>query len=287
VIAHTAYVPQKDPSSGRTVYIQPDYVAHLLSTISRANHTVLSKLQLQLTHELPIPVQSNMSLSRFADLGANDPDIAWPIFNALWAELTIPKTDCKPDQARPPILFALDDLAHVMRDSFYRDPDFKLIHAHDLVLVDKYMRLLSGQEQLPNGGMILAADSASNRPSVPTLDFALDRSAAAMKARERASRQIEGGEENEDDAGLPELPSWNPYKAADERVMKVMDTFAAEDIQRIGGMDRVECRGIMEYYARSGMLRQQVNDRLVGEKWTIAGGGIVGEVERGTVMMRF
>lgn len=36
----------------------------------------------------------------------------------------------------------------------------------------------------------------------------------------------------------------------------------------------------MEYFAQSGILREQVNDNWVGEKWSLAGGGVVGELER-------
>jgi small subunit ribosomal protein S29 len=34
------------------------------------------------------------------------------------------------------------------------------------------------------------------------------------------------------------------------------------------------------------MLRQTVNDNLVAEKWTLSGGGIIGELEKGTVKTR-
>lgn len=34
------------------------------------------------------------------------------------------------------------------------------------------------------------------------------------------------------------------------------------------------------------MLRQKVSDDFVAEKWTISGGGVVGELERATVQMR-
>lgn len=34
------------------------------------------------------------------------------------------------------------------------------------------------------------------------------------------------------------------------------------------------------------MLRDQVTDRLVAEKWTLSGGGVVGELERASVRMR-
>jgi small subunit ribosomal protein S29 len=42
----------------------------------------------------------------------------------------------------------------------------------------------------------------------------------------------------------------------------------------------------MEYYAMSGVLRNTVTERLVSEKWSVSGGGIIGELERATVRTR-
>ena len=89
--------------------MQPHYTAQLLSAIGKANHAVLSNLQLSQKHSLPIPVQENISLARFCELGARDPDIAWPFYQALWKELQSP--------GRPPIVFTLDAINHVIRDA--------------------------------------------------------------------------------------------------------------------------------------------------------------------------
>ena len=42
----------------------------------------------------------------------------------------------------------------------------------------------------------------------------------------------------------------------------------------------------MEYWAQSGVLRAQVDERTVTEKWSLAGNGIIGEIERGALLMR-
>ncbi|KAI9697663.1 MAG: 37S ribosomal protein S23 mitochondrial [Candelina mexicana] len=254
----TSYSPL--PNTTPTKYIQPNYLASLLARIVRANRRLLSTLFLSRTHNLSFPLQSNISLDRLANLGANDPDIAWPIFQTLWSELTTPASEAV---KRPPILLAMDGLSHFMRDSAYRDADFNPIHAHDLALVEHLMTYLSGTKTLPNGGAIFAATSGSNRPSTPTLSLAL------KQAEARA-------------AGT-DIPQPSPFETQDQRVL---DALKGVEVVRLGGLTREEARGLMEYYAASGAMRQVVDERLVSEKWTLAGGGIVGELEKGTVRMR-
>lgn len=258
ILGSTSYAPSKEAG----IYNQPHFTAAMLSQIAKANHSVLSKMRLSKQHDLPIPVQSNISLDRFAMMGAQDPDIACDIYNALWSELTAPSQQGE-GLARPPVVFTVDSIAHVMRDSAYLDPDVQPIHAHDLALVNHFIKLLSGKQALPNGGMILAADSGSNRPGVPGFEHAIARNAALAQNKD--------------------APEWDPWVKVDQRVV---DCITGVDVWQIKGLSRDEARSIMEYYAKSGMLRQTVNDNLVGEKWTLSGGGIIGELEKGTVKTR-
>ena len=236
-------------------------MANLLAQIARANASVLSTLQLSQKHTVPIPLQSNISLDRLADLGARDPDIAWPIFQALWAELTTTSTD---SAKRPPILLALDGLGHTMTTTKYRDPDFKPIHALDLAIVKYFMDHLSGARSLPNGGMVIAATSGSNNPNIPTLNLALSQ----MEARASTNTEV---------------LQPHPFKTYDERVPKSLEGVTA---QKLRGLTKEEAHGLMNYYAKSGILRQTVTEGLVAEKWILSGGGIVGELERAAVKMR-
>lgn len=259
-IGHTSYQPVK--IGEETVYVQPHYIAQLLGQIAKANYTVLSHLRLSKQHNLPIPVQSNISLVRFAELGAGDADIAWPFFTALWSELTAPSAEGE-GMARPPVLLTLDSLNFAMGNTTYLNAELQNIHAHDLALVRQYMDILSGAESLPNGGAVIAATTESNKPASPALDFACERNEALQAGKE--------------------VPEWDPYVKVDRRVLKVMEGAEALHLK---GLSKDEARGVMEYYARSGMLRQTVNDSLVGEKWALSGGGIIGELERSSVVMR-
>ena len=108
----------------------------------------------------------------------------------------------------------------------------------------------------------MAATSNSNNPVVPSLNLAL--------------AQLEGNEAVKKD----------PFKKYDERVLAVFNQ-GGVGVQRIGGVGKEEARSLMEYWSKSGVVRQRVDERLVGEKWSLSGGGVVGELERAVVRMRF
>lgn len=201
-------------------------------------------------------------MARFAELGARDPDIAWPFYQALMAELVAP-SQAGEGLTRPPVIFTVDSINHIMANSAYLSADLEKVHAHDLAIVKHFMSLLSGAQELANGGMILAADSGSNRPANATFDFTLSRSEALASGKQ--------------------APEWDAYVKIDQKVFKAMH---GVEVWEIKGLSKDEARGVMEYYARSGMLRHAVNDSLIGEKWTLSGGGIIGALERASVLMR-
>jgi small subunit ribosomal protein S29 len=58
------------------------------------------------------------------------------------------------------------------------------------------------------------------------------------------------------------------------------------DVLKVGGLSKEEARALIEYYAASGMLRAKVDEPFVTEKWSLAGMGNVGELERATVRLR-
>lgn len=179
----------------------------------------------------------------------------WPALCALWEELTTVA-------GRPPVLLAVDGLAHVMRPSAYRDPDFRVVHAHDLALVGLVVNALAGAAPLINGGAVVAATSRGNSPRVPSLDLALARAEARA-------------------AGAAE-PLAEPYaKGYDARVDAALQTV---DVLRLGGVSRSEARAVMDYWAASGLLRSRVTEAVVTEKWSVGGHGNLGEMERAALL---
>ncbi|KAF2149875.1 hypothetical protein K461DRAFT_35359 [Myriangium duriaei CBS 260.36] len=253
----TTYIPTRS-SSGSTLYTQPDYTASLLARISNANEPVLSTLTLSKSHSFPIPIQPNISLSRLCDLGSSDPSIAPSIFTALLSELTSPSSESHP---RPPLLFSVDSIPHILRPSAYLDREARPIHAFDLALVDTFVSLLSGKTSLPNGGIVQAVDTGSNRPPAAALD-------AHVRGKE-ATRAL--------------APFMTPYSPPDERVLAALKGVA---VRTVSGVSRIEARGVMEYYARSGVMRGVVDETRVGEAWTLAGGGVMAELEASLTRLR-
>lgn len=254
-------------------YLQPGATSALLMRTVEANREVLSSLKVSQQHPKINGLKPTSTLEDLAKLGFQDPAVAWPVFQALWTELTA--TAAAPGmekdfQSRPPMLVAIDGLAHWMQNSAYRDADFKLIHSHDLVFVNHFLSLLrNGQSELKNGGMLLYATSTSNNPSVYALEVALDQMAARQAGISTTS---------------PEYPSAEAYSGADPRVLDLFKPIEGKEpqmeLQTLGGLTREETRGYLEYFARSGLLREPVHEHWVSEKWSMSGGGIIGELEK-------
>ena len=275
-IAHTAYAPLS--STLPLQYVQPDYITSLLLSISRAN-PVLQTLKVsesaQQQRSQPssspqqeqerIPIPPDISLSRLCQLGAENPQTAYSILLLLLSELKLP--------GRPPLLFALDGLGFAMHPTKYIDgTHYRPIHPHDFTIISTFLSHLSGTEPLPNGGLVLAAVSESNRPNNEALDLAL----AQIERQQAGKEENDGG-----DGGVRR----DPYKAYDERVMGVFQGKGVQ-VQRMGGLGRLEARSLMEYWARSGIVRGLVGENEVNEKWALSGGGVIGELERACLRMR-
>ncbi|KAF2266402.1 hypothetical protein CC78DRAFT_567026 [Lojkania enalia] len=254
VNAHTEYKPL--PGSHPTQYTQDVYTANFLSQIVKANKSILENTQITTNPSLPLPLPAKASLKQLAELGIANVETSWPVFVALWKELTQP--------GLPPVMLALDGLAHAMRNSEYLSAQVKPIHAHDLTIIRHFVDHLSGKATLPNGGAILAATTSSNNPRVPAFEF---------------SMQVAEAKRYHPD----NIPQWNPYKNVDQRVIECLKDV---EVLKLNGLSKEEARSIMEYYAASGMLRAKVDDKFVTEKWSLAGMGNIGELERAAVRLR-
>ncbi|KAH8884430.1 mitochondrial ribosomal protein [Thozetella sp. PMI_491] len=244
-----AQIPATDPP----IYMQHAYALKMIQSIRKANQSVLEELKTVRPHpDLSQHVPVGSPLSQLAG-NAKEADSAWPIFQALWQELTLK------GHGRPPILFCLDGLTHIMKMSAYRSPTFELIHSHDLALVKLFNDCLAGKpDMLPNGGVVLGATTRGNAPRSPSMDLAL---------RQREAQQMG-----------TEVPQEDPYfRHYDSRVKEVLKTV---EVMTVAGVSKSEARAIMEYWAASGILRQTVDEKTVSEKWTLGGNGNIGEIER-------
>ncbi|KAK3950385.1 mitochondrial ribosomal death-associated protein 3-domain-containing protein [Pseudoneurospora amorphoporcata] len=240
------------------LWTQPTYTLKLLHAFKRANEKVLSRMNTVYSHaDLPQIIPINSPLMQLIN-SAKEADGAWAVFQALWRELNAENA------GRPPILFSLDGLAHIMKVSDYRNPAFELIHSHDLALVKLFTDILSGAQVMPNGGAVLAATTRGNSPRSASMELAI-----AQREAEKAGPETV-------------VPQRDPYsKKYDDRTEAVMKSV---EVLRLKGLSKSEARGLLEYWAASGVLKQRVDENLVSEKWTLSGNGVVGEMERASLL---
>ncbi|PHH67241.1 hypothetical protein CDD81_3010 [Ophiocordyceps australis] len=234
-------------------FSQPTYCLNLLKKIYAANRDVLERLPLQLDASHKAALKASTTI---ADLISNTKEVeyAWPVFQAMWSELLLP--------GRPRLLFTLDGLSHINRVSKYRDPSFKPIHSHDLALVATFCNALSGRTPLPNGGAVMAATSGNNTFSIPSQELAIAQREAAQTDKE--------------------IPQPNPYERHyDNRVYQALQQAW---VLRVESISRPEARSLMEYWGASGLIRAKLDSLAITEKWTLGGHGIVGEMERATLV---
>lgn len=253
VISHTEYGLIEGSNPPR--WSQPMYAQKLSTQLARNHPEVLQRFTVTQKYEtLATSMSKNMNLFQLANLG-RDPELAWPVWEALWHELT-------EIEGRPPIFYSLDGLSHIMRVSDYLDKEAKKIHSHDLALIKQFCDLLSGAKPSVNGGAVIAATARSNSPIIPSVELSL-------QARE--AEQV---------FHLPEdqVPKHNPYaKIYDPRVDKVLEDV---EVLRVNGVSKDEARAVMEYWAASGILTKRIDELSVTETWTLGGHGVLGEMER-------
>jgi small subunit ribosomal protein S29 len=292
---HTSFTPI--PNTNPVQYSQPTYTAKLLSHTLAANKDILSKLSITEKPKLPFPVRDNISLAALLEMGIDDADRAWPIFQVFWREITAANssiTDKKIGQ-RPPVLMCLDNMAHVMVNSKYQilNEAGKLapVHAHDLVLVKHFFDHISGKAELANGGMFLAATSASDAPKSDAMDVGIAiaetrQTVASNDLTQKAvpystpysTLQALSPDKDPNPAALSNF--WSPFKAIDTRVL---DSLKSVDVIRVEGLNHKEATSMMRYWTRSGMSRGAVLPWVVDEARALSGGAVIGQLHQAVV----
>lgn len=159
-------------------------------------------------------------------------------------------------------MMCLDGLSHILQNSLYLKPDFSYIHSQDLAIVKHFTDYLSGAKTLPNGGAFLAATNRSHAPVSPSLELAIKRS--EDKEQNRQISQHDPYEKN--------------YDCRSDNILADVEIF------KLSGLTKNETRGFLEYWAKSGILRSRVDEKVVAEKWVLAGHGIAGEIQRGLLV---
>lgn len=112
---------------------------------------------------------------------------------------------------------------------------------------------------------MLYATSKSSVPNLVSLDTGVKQIAARAAGIKPSS---------------PEFPNGNPYDKADYRVAAYFKDAKSFGFTELAGLPKKDVKGLLDYYARSGVLREKIDEHAVGEKWTLSGGGVIGELEQ-------
>lgn len=261
---HFAYAPlPKTADSDTQLYSQATLAAAILERTAKANATVLAKIKPTNPppKSLGIPSAEARTLHSIASFGAQDPNVAHEVFTYFLEELTQTR-----NAGAPPTLFTVDNLNYWMGPSKYRSADYKIVHAHQLAVVRSYLSLLfSGKQKLANGGLIMAATTGSNQPTYPSFDLLLKQ----VQASQQGIKPM--------DNSFP-LPS--PYQKVDSNALGLLDPAAGTEVMALQGVSKEDVGALMQYYVLSGVLKEDVSPENISEKWTLSGGGNVGELCR-------
>lgn len=246
------------------MYVQPQLAADLLTRLVHSNSDVLATLRLEHDHGKLLSEAKVKTMKDLASLGTNNRTIAPEVWDAVWKELTVAKEGQK--SKRPPVLVAIDGINFWMGQTRYKSAEFNAIHAHQFTIIKQFLDLLftTKSNPLAFGGMIMACTTESNRPSSPAFD---------LLARQITA--IQSGLALTDS----KFPLGDPYsKKPDDRVSGLFDPALQTTVTDLKGLSRSESRGLLEYFAGSGIFKATVDDAAVSEKWTLSGGGIIGQL---------
>jgi len=208
-----------------------------------------------------------------------------------------------------------------MGDSKYtalnEEAKLRPIHAHDFVQVSHFIDHLSGARELKNGGIVLAATSLSEHIKSAALDVII-KAAEARQENEGEARVSDFYDPYQklDMRALKALtcdfsissptstPSATSGAAETSEAPEAVDTTALSEptteidttattavttqkesdrlgVIRLKGITKPEAKTILEYWATSGMIRRHIEEKFVADQWTISGGGVLRELEKG------
>jgi small subunit ribosomal protein S29 len=272
VDASSDYAPIPDTTPQQ--YAQNSLIADIIQRTIEANKQQFFAMKLSRTYDIPVRNEPNMTLYEFGRIATLNSDLAWPIFRALWHEINLqnsPTTDAF--GKRPPILLCVDNISHLFGRTKYqvlnKEGDLSSIHSYDLVLPKLVIDCITGNESFGNGGIALGATSGTDKVTCHPLDVGIKLAESRLKNPDSP-------------ASLSDI--WNPYDRIDRRVL---DSMMNLDVLELAGVSKDEARQIIEYWAYNGLVRERVEGNWVSDRWTMSGGGLIGELEKAVVHMRF
>jgi small subunit ribosomal protein S29 len=208
-----------------------------------------------------------------------------------------------------------------MGDSKYtalnEEGKLKPVHAHDFVQVRHFIEHLSGERELGNGGMVLAATSLSEHIKSAALDVVIKAAEARqekgevkvsdfydpyqkldMRALRKLTRDMSSPQTTTTETSSAAKPtetieatgsseattsaeSATPSETSETTAITTKRDSEGLGVIRLQGITKPEAKNILEYWATSGMIRRQIEEKFVADQWTISGGGVLRELEKG------
>lgn len=324
VNASTEYGPL--PNVRPTVYSQRAYTAALLQRIIDTNPQ-LANMKTTIDHQLSITIPADLTLANLATLGVNDAKVAHAIFEALMRELITPGrppllltldgfnhinklSDYR--SAAFQLIHAHDIylpawfISHISGKSSLPNGGAVLAamtrsNGPHIRTLDDRIDHLEKQQAILNGSLQIKAEENITLPflkatgqehlatQLPDLDpfvrydtrvlniFNHNNSNPSATAALPSPPPSSSSEITTTQTSQSSPASWLPVTPADCEI----------EIKRLSGLTKMEAKALLEYWALSGVLRAEVSERFVGEQWSVAGGGLPGELERTCLGMRF
>ncbi|KEF51937.1 uncharacterized protein A1O9_11927 [Exophiala aquamarina CBS 119918] len=254
---------------GEQLYNQSHLAQALLTRAANANQMVLSTLKLnhleQHLQDYPkLRIKPKATMRDIALLGAQDATNAVSAWKVFWKEL-----NTAGNNPRPPVLVAVDGVDHWFGLTKYRNADYNLIHAQQFTLIkqltDLFFSLPKTPSPLLNGGLLLYTTSGSNSPKFPSFEALIEQ----IQATERGVNPKS-----------PEFPLQDPYSKPDVRVTSLVSRAGGISLLDVNGTSQFESRGILDYFARSGLLQKPLSEQLVSDFRQLSAGGIIGELAK-------
>lgn len=259
----------------RQLYNQSHLAKALLTRVAHSNEEVLSKLKLNyladfLKEHPKLRLKPDATLNDLALLGANDPTNAVTVWQAFWKELNTPG-----EYPRPPVLLAVDGVDHWFGLTKYRNAEYGFIHAQQFSLIKQFTDLFFSGSETPspllNGGVMFFTTSGSNSPKFPSFETLIKQLHATKQGVDPKS---------------PDFPMQSPYSNPDARITSLLSRAQGVQLLEVNGTTKNESQGILEYFARSGLLQKQLSEKLVSDYRQLSAGGVIGELAKLGVRVR-
>ncbi|KAK5050825.1 hypothetical protein LTR84_003384 [Exophiala bonariae] len=257
------------------LYNQSHLAKALLTRMTNSSEDVLSKLKLNylddfLKEHPKLRLKPNATMNDLALLGANDATNAVTVWQAIWKELNTPG-----EHSRPPVLLAVDGVDHWFGLTKYRNAEYGFIHAQQFSLIKQLTDLFFSAPETPspllNGGLMFFTTSGSNSPKFPSF--------------ETLTKQLHAAKQGVDPKS-PDFPMQSPYTKPDTRITSLLSRAQGVRLMEVNGTTKNESQGILEYFARSGVLQKQLSEKLVSDYRQLSAGGIIGELAKLGVRVR-